>query len=170
MFREKMLSDWNQRNPNPYQPPMQGGGLIQVPLIHRVRTSFSWVTFAINFCFVCHVYQRDWQIYQSGLPSIVVSILLGNIAGLGEPGRGGLEGCDVLMMVRMGFVDGHGVDMVSIFSMVVCGNRVIKVVRVRVMLSMIVMMYHDVGYDGDRDGDDERDSDGAAGGDGDGDE
>lgn len=48
--------------------------------------------------------------------------------------------------------------MVSIFSMVVCGDRVIKVVRV--MLSMMVMMYDDVGYDGDRDGDDERDSDG----------
>ena len=102
---------------------------------------------------MCTVYQRDWQIYQSGLPSIVVSILRGNIAGLGEPGRGGLEGCDVLMMVRMGF------DMVSIFSMVVCGDRVIKVVRV--MLSMMVVMYDDVGYDGD----DERDSDGAAGGD-----
>lgn len=51
--------------------------------------------------------------------------------------------------------------------MVVCGDRVIKVVRVRVR----VMMYDDVGYDGDRDGDDRRDSDGAAGGDdGDGDE
>lgn len=113
------------------------------------------------------MYQRDWQIYQSGLPSIVVSILLGNIAGLGEPGRGGLEGCDVLMMMRMGFVDRHGVDMVSILCMVVCGDRVIKVVRVRVR----VMMYDDVGYDGDRDGDDRRDSDGAAGGDdGDGDE
>ena len=73
-----------------------------------------------------------------GLPSIVVSVLLGNIAGLGEPGRGGLEGCDVSMMVRMGDVDDHGVDIVSTFNMVVCGDGVIKVVRV--MMSMMVMI------------------------------